>query len=702
MAQTITVDSTPGVKAPTLYFSQGDIGRDLVVSVVSRDGFHIPAGATVKMKATKPSGFGFVVTGTVSGDNVTFTTTETMTNESGRFQAELVITYGDDVIGSANFFLEGEPNPHPDGTVDGDAENPTLEHIDVIVTRATNDWLDDHPEATTTVQDNSLTTAKYVDGSITTDKIADKAVTKAKLADAVQTKIDLIDTNASNISSLGSRVTTAEGEIDDLQADLATLVAAVGSPLVAATAADMTDQTKIYVYTGSETGYVNGDWYYYDGSAWAVGGVYNSFALSTDTTLSVAGAAADAKTVGDDLNDLKDDLNEIIDNDVTITEKIEYSDMTITDGYYLKNGVEKSSNGFGIVDYIAVESGQELLIHYARYDATNSQIALYDSDKEYIGNASDVTVGTVYITNAVMDVAVTIPNGAAYIRYTTRTNLDGTTMLDGGTFYIADSYVLISEKKPLYVPYGNISDCILNACALANPKKIITWIDDDTGSDAYVGTVKTICDNLGVKCTFATITDRWGTVNAASVATLQQLQKEGFHITTHSGNHKRWYTNDGALPIFTAQELETDLIESLEALNQNGFIDSDMLIYPGSSATRADVDVKAIVKKWCRCAVKTNGTNFTSYGDGKYLINRAFFDKENKTTQYYKDLLDTFSGEAWVVFGSHSNNASQFDSTMISTVLQYALDNGWTIMTLNEALKYREKYYAVQDLFSLT
>lgn len=75
----------------------------------------------------------------------------------------------------------------------------------------------------------------------------------------------------------------------------------VGSPLVASTVAQMTDTSKVYVYVGSETGYISGNWYYYNGSAWTSGGVYNSTAFETDETLSVPGMAADAKTVGDAL-----------------------------------------------------------------------------------------------------------------------------------------------------------------------------------------------------------------------------------------------------------------------------------------------------------------------------------------------------------------------------------------------------------------
>lgn len=84
-----------------------------------------------------------------------------------------------------------------------------------------------------------------------------------------------------------------------------------GSPLVASTVAGMTDETKVYVYTGSETGYTSGHWYYYDGSDWADGGVYNSVAVQTDTTLAISGMAADAKKTGDEISDLKSQITRI-------------------------------------------------------------------------------------------------------------------------------------------------------------------------------------------------------------------------------------------------------------------------------------------------------------------------------------------------------------------------------------------------------
>lgn len=49
-----------------------------------------------------------------------------------------------------------------------------------------------------------------------------------------------------------------------------------GYPFTAPTAAAMTDRSKIYVYVGNESGYVNGNWYYHNGTAWVSGGAFNS------------------------------------------------------------------------------------------------------------------------------------------------------------------------------------------------------------------------------------------------------------------------------------------------------------------------------------------------------------------------------------------------------------------------------------------
>ena len=86
-----------------------------------------------------------------------------------------------------------------------------------------------------------------------------------------------------------------------------------GSPLVAETADEMTDTSRVYVYVGSEAGYTFGNWYYYDGADWVSGGVYNAVAVVTDTTLTESGVPADAKATGDAISEISDGLDDLYD-----------------------------------------------------------------------------------------------------------------------------------------------------------------------------------------------------------------------------------------------------------------------------------------------------------------------------------------------------------------------------------------------------
>lgn len=79
---------------------------------------------------------------------------------------------------------------------------------------ATKDWLDNHPEATTTVEDDSITNVKLKDGSvnsrtiedesITTDDIADLAVTTSKIADNAVTATKIASTAADGLRTMST------------------------------------------------------------------------------------------------------------------------------------------------------------------------------------------------------------------------------------------------------------------------------------------------------------------------------------------------------------------------------------------------------------------------------------------------------------------------------------------------------------------
>lgn len=67
------------------------------------------------------------------------------------------------------------------------------ESYDDEIAQLVEDWLVAHPEATTTVQDGSITTAKIADGAVTNAKLAGSSVTTAKIADSNVTTAKVAD-----------------------------------------------------------------------------------------------------------------------------------------------------------------------------------------------------------------------------------------------------------------------------------------------------------------------------------------------------------------------------------------------------------------------------------------------------------------------------------------------------------------------------
>lgn len=143
--QRIIVDITPGFRMPTIYFSQGDVGTQFEIDLRSRFGNTLPASPTVTIQATKPSGFGFSVAATsVTNGVAVFTTTAEMTDEAGRFPAELKVVKDSVSLFSANFYMSGEATTHPEGTIDGQQETviPELSQLVDRVEEAASSVLD--------------------------------------------------------------------------------------------------------------------------------------------------------------------------------------------------------------------------------------------------------------------------------------------------------------------------------------------------------------------------------------------------------------------------------------------------------------------------------------------------------------------------------------------------------------------------------
>ena len=97
---------------------------------------------------------------------------------------------------------------------------------------------------------------------------------------------------------LSNRINELGSGIDGIQSQITAL--GNGSPIPVETVAEMTDNTKAYLYTGSEQGYTSGYWYTYDSTQakFVPRGEYGAGVI-IDSTLTVTGNAADAKATGD-------------------------------------------------------------------------------------------------------------------------------------------------------------------------------------------------------------------------------------------------------------------------------------------------------------------------------------------------------------------------------------------------------------------
>lgn len=107
-----------------------------------------------------------------------------------------------------------------------------------------------------------------------TDAITELRSLSSEIASTVQNNQELIDNNQaatkSDIASINSDLEEKANKSE------------IGSPLTASTVVEMTDTSKVYVYTGNEEGYTTGNWYSYNGTSWVSGGVYNATAIGKD------------------------------------------------------------------------------------------------------------------------------------------------------------------------------------------------------------------------------------------------------------------------------------------------------------------------------------------------------------------------------------------------------------------------------------
>lgn len=153
----------------------------------------------------------------------------------------------------------------------------------------------------------------------------------------------------------------------------------IGAPYIATTVAGMTDKTRVYVYQGSESGYTSGNWYYWNGSAWTSGGIYNSAAVNTDKTLTQSDKPADSAVVGQQIGSLKESLSNNISPNLFNPAVAKANVAISSDDGSEMNGF----SGWESTDYISVSKNDVLYFSSNGKPTPYSTGAFYDAQKKF-------------------------------------------------------------------------------------------------------------------------------------------------------------------------------------------------------------------------------------------------------------------------------------------------------------------------------
>ena len=134
-------------------------------------------------------------------------------------------------------------------------------------------------------------------------------------------------------------------------------------------------------------------------------------AVTVDSSLTIAGSAADAKKTGDELSNLKSDLSEIAEEQIG---KNLVDPAGVIVGYVDSNGtIDTTSTTYRATGYVPVSSGETYA--FSAFDANNYRktsrytCAFYNASKEFIS-------GSYTNTQSTNQLIVSAPSGAVYFR----------------------------------------------------------------------------------------------------------------------------------------------------------------------------------------------------------------------------------------------------------------------------------------------
>ena len=288
---------------------------------------------------------------------------------------------------------------------------------------------------------------------------------------------------------------------------------------------------------------------------------------------------------------------------------------------------------------------------------------------------------------------IKIPSNARYIRITSRKDVVPTikyvnTIIDGSN--VSNPYI---NGKELF-----------DSSAL---KPVLTFIDDDTWGIQYVTRQKELCDRLGIKCSFACLTEQVEK-NEGLLELLLSYELEGFPIIFHANQQIGEYA-DSSLDVVAE---ERDFVTGLQKMHKFGFSDYKIWCTPFGGSRE---DQKKLAYKWGFDGLVTSGyekayNNPYEYSS-RFVIKRNSLGSNTDTTA--SDIVDDVANiklaidnasecNGWVCISTHSaytlyRNGEADDA--MEEIANYAISKGFEIRTVNEELRRRMPIYRYYEQF---
>ena len=184
---------------------------------------------------------------------------------------------------------------------------------------------------------------------------------------------------------------------------------------------------------------------------------------AVDNTLSIAGAAADAKATGDAVDDLKEDFGNFT-SYVLENPELLYSASWVENSAISATGAISTNNNFHYVENINVHEGEYILVYISNGANNNTRIHGYDNNGNWLRQIESSASGTV--TTPII-VPFSVINGTATIKISVNK---------------AVKLMVLAEKKPNTNTIKKLSNDIRYAL---NTNTEILFGYDFTPSDIY-------------------------------------------------------------------------------------------------------------------------------------------------------------------------------------------------------------------------